>query len=354
MSRFLLSLLLLAGCSTDIKLTAQASCDGVLQPDEGGAVDSPFDVDGDGFFDAANPDCAATYAPEYLDCNDGDPDVSPGAAEETCDGIDNDCDEETPDTLDQDDDGYGDCDECDDSNPEVNPGRAEVECNGIDDDCDEETPDAVDEDNDGYSACEDCNDGDIYQSPGLTEIDCNGIDDDCDEETPDAVDQDNDGTSVCDDDCDDTDAERSPDFDEVCDDSIDNNCDGDVDELCSYTGVWTLDRAVTYQCAYFFGFYLVDITFNAVYIDDLGTTLTVAPTSSGTQPGTTYGTFSTDTAFSSVNTIPGSGAGGCTESYTFSGTFLDSSTLSGTFEADFSGGGCLDCTYQSTIFSATR
>ena len=348
MSRIVPLLLLAAGCTNDIKLSPQSRCDGVLQGDEV-TVDDGFDADGDGFFDASNPDCAATYPAGVLDCNDGDPEVGPGAAEVTCDGIDNDCSEETPDALDQDDDGYSDCDECDDSNAEVNPGRGEVTCNGIDDDCDEATPDAEDRDSDGYDACDDCNDEDIYQSPGLEEIDCNGIDDDCDEETPDDEDFDGDGVGVCDDDCDDDDDQRSPDLEETCGDEIDNNCDGEVDEACSYTGVWTLDRTIRYQCASFFGVYLVDIGFGKIFIDDFGSSLTVAPASGSTQPGTTYGTFSSDVTFSTENVLTGS----CTETYTFSGTFTDSDTLSGTFEASFSGS-CLDCTSQSSIFSASR
>ncbi len=46
------------------------------------------DVDGDGYGAPGNPACSA--GPE-VDCNDGDPDVFPGAAER-CDGVDNDCD----------------------------------------------------------------------------------------------------------------------------------------------------------------------------------------------------------------------------------------------------------------------
>ena len=347
-----LALVGLVGCSgSDIKLSAQATCDGVLQSPEG-TVDSPFDADGDGFFDGANPDCAATYAASALDCNDGDPDIHPGAAEVSCDGVDNDCSADTLDSRDQDGDGYGDCEECDDSNPEVSPGRAEVTCNGIDDDCDDTTPDAEDRDHDGWDECDDCNDSDIYQSPGLAEIACNGIDDDCDDATPDAQDNDEDGASLCDDDCDDNNPERSPDFDETCDDGIDNNCDGEIDEACSYTGVWTLDRTVQYRCAPFFTYYLVDISFSALYLDDLGSSLTLKPTTGGSQPGTTYGTFTSDVTFSTSNTLPG----GCTETYTFSGTFLDSNTMSGSFEATYTGGSaaCSDCRAQSFIFSATR
>ncbi|MCO4744514.1 MAG: hypothetical protein KC912_06995 [Proteobacteria bacterium] len=75
-------------------------------------MDSPFDADGDGFFDGANPGCAATYPPERLDCHDGNADANPEGFELTCNGIDDDCDEETEDSEDEvcDDGVDNDCD----------------------------------------------------------------------------------------------------------------------------------------------------------------------------------------------------------------------------------------------------
>ncbi|MFT5686483.1 MAG: hypothetical protein ACI8RZ_007439 [Myxococcota bacterium] len=339
--------LVLTGCGSDIKISSAASCDGVLQGQEE-TVDSVFDADGDGFFDIANPDCSATYEAKYLDCDDGDPDINPGSAELACDGIDNDCDEETADSLDQDEDGYTDCEECDDSNAEISPGIGEISCDGLDNDCDDTTPDGVDQDGDGWTECSDCDDTTIYLSPGLEEILCDGLDNDCSEETPDAEDFDNDGAMDCVD-CDDDDAERSPEYEEVCDDDIDNDCDDDIDEDCSYTGTWLFDQNVTYQCAYYYVFYLVDISFNGVYIADYDPSITLSPSNGASQPGTVTGTFTSGDTFSSTNTISGS----CSETYSFTGAFTDSETMEGVFQASFSGS-CFDCSNQSWSFTATK
>ena len=97
------------------------------------------------------------------DCDDADPDVHPDA-EETCNGVDDDCDATTDEDLlqefwrDEDGDGWGSPStplpacaapsgytaqpgDCDDGDPAVHP-EAEESCNGIDDDCDGTTDDS--------------------------------------------------------------------------------------------------------------------------------------------------------------------------------------------------------------------
>ncbi len=164
------------------------------------------------------------------DCDDGDSDVNPGA-DELCNGVDDDCDDETDEGdatdatiwyLDSDGDGFGDMsestsaciapsdhvdngDDCDDTEEDINPDASEY-CNGIDDDCDEETDEAdaldattwyADEDEDGYGdpdnttrACSqptgyledstDCDDGDDGIHPGGIETLGDSSDGDCD------------------------------------------------------------------------------------------------------------------------------------------------------------------------------
>jgi hypothetical protein len=133
-----LGLLVLMSCGTDINLSEQAKCDGVLQEIEGDLVDKPFDRDADGFVDGNVADCAEQYTPEQLDCDDGD--------------------------------------------PERHPGAAEVACSGVDEDCDLNTPDEVDADSDGSPACLDCNDNEALSAPGLTEVCSDTLDNDCDTE----------------------------------------------------------------------------------------------------------------------------------------------------------------------------
>ncbi len=182
------------------------------------------DSDGDGF-------------PDAEDCAPLDPTVHPGAWE-TCDGTDNDCDEEVDELYDLDADGWladdagcramgGELD-CDDLDPSAHPGAVEVEDDGADNDWDgrvDETPDA---DGDGYEAAEDCDDEDPYVFPGAAEA-CDGVDNDCDGAADEDWDRDGDGVAGCWGDCDDDDPTNSPEITEVCD-GADNDCDGEVDE----------------------------------------------------------------------------------------------------------------------------
>ena len=149
---FLISLCGLVGC-TDNKysLIEQAQCDGDLQSEEE-EVDDLFDRDGDGYFDGANPDCEATYGPELLDCDDANPEVSPGKVEVECDDIDNDCNEEV-------DDGVGDIYFYSDLNDFDGDGIPNTEEEGWLDFDNDNLPDSrdFDDDNDGvvnqYDLC---------------------------------------------------------------------------------------------------------------------------------------------------------------------------------------------------------
>ena len=160
------------------------------------------------------------------DCDDANAAVGP-LGTEVCDGIDNDCNPATNETVDVDGDGFSLCDgDCDDADVDRSPGLAEV-CNGIDDDCDSGTDEAADGDGDGFTTCDgDCLDGAPATFPGATEL-CNGADDDCDGSvSPTEVDGDGDGFVPCDDDCDDTDAAVSPAGTEVPCNGIDDDCSG--------------------------------------------------------------------------------------------------------------------------------
>ena len=90
---------------------------------------TPVDGDGDG-------------ASLVDDCDDWDPTRFPGA-EEICDGVDNDCDNQLDDSeADLDSDGWLACEgDCDDTSDSIKPGAVE-ECDGVDENCDGVVDDA--------------------------------------------------------------------------------------------------------------------------------------------------------------------------------------------------------------------
>ncbi|MEC8380376.1 MAG: putative metal-binding motif-containing protein [Myxococcota bacterium] len=259
----------------------------------GGAIVNAKDLDGDGFTEV--DDCDDTNPQTYpsaLEICDG--------IDNDCDS---EIDEQAVDAMlgyqDSDGDGFGDpsinallCElgdnfvennvDCDDTNAAVYPNAEEI-CDGIDNDCDNDIDDNdlnvlqssqttyfLDGDGDGYGApasayraCEprenstllggDCKDNDPNIHPAAPEV-CDEIDNDCDSlidmNDPESdvrwyADQDGDGFGFVDDmqrscqqppgyvsssdDCDDSNPNIHPDALEVCD-GQDNDCDNDIDD----------------------------------------------------------------------------------------------------------------------------
>ena len=136
--------------------------------------------------------------PQGEDCDDTDPNTYPGAPEDPCENIDRNCDgvigaacNPFPEDFDEDLDGFPQSDDCDDTNPDVHPEATET-CNGVDDDCDEAIDEGssepgvpspvtcIDDDGDGFPATVDCNDDDVSVYPGAPETCYDDIDSDCD------------------------------------------------------------------------------------------------------------------------------------------------------------------------------
>jgi hypothetical protein len=222
-------------------------CDGLVDHDDPDVTDALTwygDGDGDGFGDIAG--AALVYClgsepggvvQDNSDCDDADAAQHP-AADERCNGEDDDCDGTTdeddavdvvPWYADNDGDGYGDAalevqacaaptghvglelaTDCDDGAAAINPGATELVADGVDNDCDGLERCYEDLDSDGYGGSStidsidtdcadpgeaisagDCDDGDAAVNPGATES-CDGVDDDCDglvdDDDPDVVD----------------------------------------------------------------------------------------------------------------------------------------------------------------------
>ncbi len=212
------------------------------EPGALGCLSRYRDDDGDDYGQLSDFQCLCAPADPYRalgpgDCDDAAPAIHP-AADETCDGLDNDCDGATdepgatactPYLRDSDGDGFGapgdgQClcapaapfvaevgGDCNDANFDVRPGAGET-CNGLDDDCNGvvDDPGTVgctiyygDADGDGFGAAAEqaC----LCGPQGTLRATVAG-------------------------DCADTDPERHPAAIERCD-TLDNDCDDAVDEL---------------------------------------------------------------------------------------------------------------------------
>jgi hypothetical protein len=247
------SLSVLAG---DLLIDTVSWDDGATMPDVAGASMSldPWCLDASSN-DEAGCWCAASEGWAW-------------ASEQGSPGMDN----QLCPALDHDGDGYtGVQGDCDDGDPEIHPGAVEGWYDGVDQDCDGWSD--FDADADGYDSDEhgglDCDDSDAAVSPSATEVcdpadldeDCDGLADD-DDPSPTGTstyhfDADLDGygdastsSDLCDPgpgwisvggDCDDSAADSYPGASEVCGDGLDQDCDG-VDLLC---GLFGLDDAAT-------------------------------------------------------------------------------------------------------------
>jgi len=189
--------------------------DGVLDGDDNcPALPNPaqedFDLDGDG--DACDLDDDNDLVADAVDCDPLAPDIHPGA-EETCDGLDNDCDglldegypdsdaDKLADCTDEDDDndGFADADDCLPLSSGSFPGAEEV-CDGQDNDCDGDVDEGFeDTDGDGKADCvETDKDGDgVLDGKDNCPLVPNPLQEDLDKDgTGDACDPDKDGDGV--------------------------------------------------------------------------------------------------------------------------------------------------------------
>jgi predicted outer membrane repeat protein len=172
------------------------------------------------------------YDPSAGDCDEGNAEINPGAADVWYDGIDQDC--AGDDDYDQDADGWRsaidstDGDDCNDVDASIYPGAKDPLGDKIDQDCD-----GVDgiapTDTGGTDTGGTDSDGGSSTSDGGAE----------DGGSEDPVDVDQDGWSVEEGDCNDNSADAYPFNNESCRDDLDNDCDDFVDDFDADCNVYS-------------------------------------------------------------------------------------------------------------------
>lgn len=212
------------------------NCNGEIDEDAGRTYYQ--DDDGDGYGQTASTTVACEapsgYADDDADCDDNDANANPGISVDTCDDVDNDCDELIDEDVsfvsyyqDDDGDGFGvttssvkaceapsgyarDSGDCDDTSVNTYPAAPE-RCDGEDNDCDSTV------DNNVVDTWYADTDGDTYGDRGASIDDCD----------PPA------GYVADAQDCNDNDSTANPMGVELCD-GVDNNCDDSIDEeICA-------------------------------------------------------------------------------------------------------------------------
>lgn len=245
------------GLDDDCDLLADEGVTRSFHPDsDGDGYGSPVIVQGCGTSEGIVTDAS--------DCNDTDGAIHPGAPETSCEPIDRNCDGQFGSNFEP-DPQTGSCPACNGTTPLQAcdsltgilycPDTSSVEIyDDVDNDCDGNTDEGLDQDGDGYVTCAlpgcpgDCDDTDRLTYPGATEVIGDGKDQSCDGGEICYLDADGDGflpngtqtvasaDSDCSDpgeapssatigDCNDASAAIKPGATEIPGDEIDQNCD---------------------------------------------------------------------------------------------------------------------------------